>query len=80
MVNHLLDLVQEADRNGDGMIDFAEWEIMSAPLSLYSVVRAADARKVPRIKQRIPMAADHLSEVRAVFWRCHATLFRRAWF
>ncbi|KAJ7087750.1 mitochondrial NADH dehydrogenase [Mycena epipterygia] len=50
VVSHLLDLVQEADRNGDGMIDFAEWEIM-----------------VQRIKQRIPMAGDHLSEVKQLF-------------
>ncbi|KAJ7709580.1 hypothetical protein B0H17DRAFT_915452 [Mycena rosella] len=50
VVSHLLDLVNEADRNGDGKIDYAEWEIM-----------------IPRIKQRIPMAGDHLSEVKQLF-------------
>ncbi|KAJ6525745.1 hypothetical protein B0H19DRAFT_971188 [Mycena capillaripes] len=50
LVSHLLELVQEADRDGNGMIDYSEWEIM-----------------VPRIKQRIPMAADHLCEVKQLF-------------
>jgi hypothetical protein len=27
-VSHLLELVEEADRNKDGKIDFSEWEIM----------------------------------------------------
>jgi hypothetical protein len=27
-VSHLLELVEEADRNRDGKIDFDEWEIM----------------------------------------------------
>ncbi|KAJ7286128.1 hypothetical protein C8J57DRAFT_1286800 [Mycena rebaudengoi] len=50
VVSHLLDLVAEADRDGNGKIDYAEWEIM-----------------VPRIKQRVPMAADHLNEVKELF-------------
>ncbi|KAJ6597216.1 pyridine nucleotide-disulfide oxidoreductase-domain-containing protein [Mycena vulgaris] len=50
VVSHLLDLVEEADRDGDGRIDYGEWEIM-----------------VSRIKQRIPMAGDHLSEVKQLF-------------
>ncbi|KAJ7085784.1 hypothetical protein B0H15DRAFT_369914 [Mycena belliarum] len=50
IVSHLLELVKEADRDGNGKIDYAEWEIM-----------------VPRIKQRIPMAGDHLSEVKHLF-------------
>jgi hypothetical protein len=28
VVSHLLELVEEADRNKDGKIDFSEWEIM----------------------------------------------------
>ena len=28
MVDHLLELVEEADRNQDGKIDFDEWQIM----------------------------------------------------
>ncbi|KAF7363718.1 hypothetical protein MSAN_01029600 [Mycena sanguinolenta] len=50
VVSHLLDLVHDADRDGNGMIDYGEWEIM-----------------VARIKQRIPMAGDHLSEVKQLF-------------
>ncbi|KAJ7074179.1 pyridine nucleotide-disulfide oxidoreductase-domain-containing protein [Mycena amicta] len=50
VVSHLLDLVREADRNQDGVIDYDEWEIM-----------------VTRIKQKIPMAGDHLSEVKQLF-------------
>ncbi|KAJ6502224.1 hypothetical protein C8R45DRAFT_819047 [Mycena sanguinolenta] len=50
VVSHLLELVQDADRDGNGMIDYGEWEIM-----------------VQRIKQRIPMAGDHLSEVKQLF-------------
>jgi hypothetical protein len=30
-VSHLLELVEEADRNQDGKIDFDEWEIMGKP-------------------------------------------------
>ena len=28
VVNHLLELVDDADRNHDGKIDFDEWQIM----------------------------------------------------
>ena len=31
IVSHLLELVEEADRNQDGKIDFEEWEIMGKP-------------------------------------------------
>jgi len=32
-VSHLLELVEEADRNQDGKIDFDEWKIMGEPES-----------------------------------------------
>ncbi|KAK0196741.1 hypothetical protein F5146DRAFT_1012772 [Armillaria mellea] len=43
-------LVDDADRDKNGKIDFEEWEIM-----------------VSRIKQRIPMAEDHVTKVRELF-------------
>ena len=41
-MSHLLELVDEADKNKDGKIDFSEWEIMGAhavgfPLKLHSL-------------------------------------------
>jgi NADH dehydrogenase len=50
IVSHLLELVEDADRDNDGKIDFGEWECM-----------------VKQIKHRIPMAEDHLKEVRELF-------------
>jgi len=43
-----MDLVEEADQDKNGKIDFGEWQHM-----------------VKRIKARIPMAEDHLVEVRS---------------
>lgn len=31
-MSHLLELVDEADKNKDGKIDYAEWEIMGTPV------------------------------------------------
>ncbi|KAG6814599.1 hypothetical protein H0H92_000128 [Tricholoma furcatifolium] len=50
LVNHFMELVDEADQDKNGKIDFEEWKFM-----------------VSRIKSRIPMAEDHLIEVRALF-------------
>ncbi|TFK42366.1 pyridine nucleotide-disulfide oxidoreductase-domain-containing protein [Crucibulum laeve] len=50
IVSHFMDLVEEADQDKNGKIDFGEWEIM-----------------VKKIKQRIPMAGDHLVECKALF-------------
>ncbi|KZP21177.1 nucleotide-binding domain-containing protein [Athelia psychrophila] len=50
IVSHLLELVDEADRNKDGKIDFDEWTTMAA-----------------QIRKKIPMAEDHLVEVRELF-------------
>ncbi|KAH8106890.1 nucleotide-binding domain-containing protein [Cristinia sonorae] len=52
VVAHLLELVDEADKNKDGRIDFDEWEIMG---------------KFGRIKARIPMAESQLQKVRELF-------------
>ncbi|KAF7967254.1 hypothetical protein HWV62_35045 [Athelia sp. TMB] len=50
IVSHLLELVDEADKNKDGKIDFDEWTTMAV-----------------QIKKKIPMAEDHLLEVRQLF-------------
>ncbi|KAG5350439.1 hypothetical protein C0989_011053 [Termitomyces sp. Mn162] len=50
VVSHFMELVDEADKDKNGKIDFDEWKFM-----------------VERIKSRIPMAEDHLTEVRAIF-------------
>ncbi len=44
-MSHLLELVEEADRNKDGKIDFSEWEIMGKSTSmklLYSILTPRD--------------------------------------
>ena len=33
IVSHLLELVDESDKNKDGKIDFDEWQVMGAPAS-----------------------------------------------
>ena len=66
IVSHLLELVEEADRNRDGKISFEEWEIMGEPWrSAKPPVTATDGtRLVKRIKKQIPMAATHLDKAR----------------
>ncbi|KAF9053069.1 hypothetical protein BJ165DRAFT_1445289 [Panaeolus papilionaceus] len=50
LLRHFLELVEEADQDRNGKIEFAEWEVM-----------------VKKIKERIPMAEDHLAEVKELF-------------
>ncbi|KAF8889472.1 hypothetical protein CPB85DRAFT_1231500 [Mucidula mucida] len=50
IVSHFMELVEDADRDKNGKIDYEEWEIM-----------------VARIKQRIPMAEDHVAKARELF-------------
>lgn len=65
-MSHLLELVDEADKNKDGKIDFDEWQIMGA----YSHFHAGDLRllthrstTVNKIKKKIPMSEEHLGKV-----------------
>jgi len=62
-VSHLLELVEEADRNQDGKIDFDEWQIMGKSESP-NPPNTHQVSPVKRIKKKIPMAADHLEKVR----------------
>jgi hypothetical protein len=66
VVSHLLELVEEADRNQDGKIDFDGWQIMGESESPNppNTHQASPASPVKRIKKKIPMAADHLEKVR----------------
>ncbi|KAG5654134.1 hypothetical protein H0H81_007186 [Sphagnurus paluster] len=50
LLSHFMELVDDADKDKNGKIDFEEWKSM-----------------VSRIKSRIPMAEDHLVELRALF-------------
>jgi hypothetical protein len=64
-VSHLLELVDECDRNKDGKIDFEEWQLVG---KLIDVLRDGETKTaieltVKRIKQRIPMAESHLEKV-----------------
>lgn len=61
-MSHLLELVEEADRNKDGNIDFSEWEIMGRS-TLMKLLCTNSLRSVKRIKKKIPMAASHLEKV-----------------
>ena len=64
MVSYLLDLVDEADRNNDGKIDFDEWQLMGSSCFLkYCIVLSNAQTPATRIKKRIPMAEDQLSRV-----------------
>jgi len=65
LVSHFMELVDDADRNKDGKIDFDEWLIMgSSSLVLLLSKISPGVSAVARIKQRIPMAQDHMGKVR----------------
>jgi hypothetical protein len=50
VVSHLLELVDEADRNRDGKIDFDEWQIMSS--FSFSKIPIALSDAPPKKKQQ----------------------------
>ena len=58
----MLDLVDEADKNKDGKIDFEEWEIMGM-YHPYTDFSRSHPVSVRQIKKRIPMSEEHLSRV-----------------
>ena len=64
IVSHLLELVEEADRNQDGKIDFEEWKIMGEPWRPAKLSITNRTRLVKQIKKKIPMAATHLDKAR----------------
>ena len=67
-MSYLLELVDEADKNKDGKIDYDEWEIMGTSCGMSPVCSHTDKeRAVQRIKKRIPMAEDQLLKVRELF-------------
>lgn len=65
-MSHLLELVEEADRNHNGKIDFEGWKIMGESWRQpnHQSLVSHSTRLVKRIKKKIPMAASHLEKVR----------------
>lgn len=55
--------MDDADRNKDGKIDFDEWQIMGKLSRLACQTGSSYVDTVSRIKKRIPMAEDQLTEV-----------------
>lgn len=65
VVSHLLELVDEADRDKNGKIDFDEWQTIGkveTPPRCLPLMRLCST--VHQIKQRIPMAEPQLQKVR----------------
>lgn len=58
-----MELVKEADRDGDGKINFGEWENMGKRLFNHNLSELT-LLPVKKIKQRIPLAEDHLLKAR----------------
>lgn len=62
--SYLLEMVDEADRNHDGKIDFEEWKSMSKDHNMSNSDSLNDVDNiVPRIRKRLPLAGDQLNEV-----------------
>ncbi len=58
-----MELVEDADRDKNGKIDYEEWEIMGVSGSVATNENVTYRSLVARIKQRIPMAEDHVAKV-----------------
>ena len=56
-----MDLVDVADKDKNGKIDYEEWQIMGK--TLHWLVLGTHSISVDRIKSRIPMAEDHVTKV-----------------
>lgn len=58
-------MIDEADRNKDGMIDYQEWQTMGAFMLFFfvSMDDKLNGMAVPQIKKRLPLAAKHLEQV-----------------
>ncbi|OCH88794.1 nucleotide-binding domain-containing protein [Obba rivulosa] len=59
IVNHLLDLVDESDRNKDGKIDFDEWEIMVARIKQRIPMAETQLEKVRELFELYDSDADN---------------------
>lgn len=62
-MSHLLELVDEADKNHDGKIDLPEWELMGQ-IPFYPCFVCTDRLAVKSIKRMMPMSEMHLDRVR----------------
>ncbi|KAG8833379.1 hypothetical protein FRC17_010775 [Serendipita sp. 399] len=62
VVAHILELVDQADRDKNGRIDYDEWKIMGKFIMFF-------LKRSHSIKKKIPMAGPHLEKVRDMFQR-----------
>lgn len=67
MVSHLLELVDEADKNKDGRIDYDEWEVMGMYRLGCIVERALNLVSAMRIRKKFPMTDQHIAKLRDLF-------------
>ena len=69
LLDHFLELVEESDEDKNGKIDFGEWEVMGKFKSHLLSCPISDRGKkiVEKIKERVPMAGDHLVQVKELF-------------
>ena len=68
-MSHFLELVDESDEDKNGKIDFGEWEVMGKFDVVTCPIFISDSsiQLVKKIKERVPMAGDHLVQVRELF-------------
>ena len=70
-MDHFLELVEESDEDKNGKIDFGEWEVMGKFDVVYFPISVQTHPKkkkiVKKIKERVPMAGDHLVQVKELF-------------
>lgn len=67
-MDHFLELVEESDEDKNGKIDFGEWEVMGKlNVVCVPVLGHLSKKKVKKIKERVPMAGDHLVQVKELF-------------
>ena len=62
-IDYFTELVEGSDKNKDGRIDFGEFEDMGNNFIIRVHLHYAQTLRVYRIKKKIPMAENHLTQV-----------------